>query len=196
MIAHLTGKVLSRRGGQLVIDVAGVGYLVSVTPEVYQKSFTESNLALHIAHIIREDAQILFGFSSEEELDTFNMLCSVNGVGPKSAMTVLGHLGVGGVAQAVATADDSMFRSVSGIGPKTAKLIVLTLTGKLIAGEGSSSSLKESEHSVVAALVGLGYQDKLAKQAVSVIVKDARNLGESELLKLTLAHLAAGRKQS
>ena len=196
MIAHLTGKVLSRKGGQLILDVAGVGYLVSVTPEVYQASFTESSFSLHIAHVIREDAQILFGFLSEEELETFNMLCSVNGVGPKSAMTVLGHLGVSGVAQAVATADDAMFRSVSGIGPKTAKLIVLTLTGKLITGEGSSGSASGSEHSVVAALVGLGYQEKLAKQAVKEILRDSPNLGESELLKMTLAHLSSGRKQS
>lgn len=196
MIAHLTGKVLSRKGGQLILDVGGVGYLVSVTPEVYQASFTESNFSLHIAHVIREDSQILFGFLSEEELETFNMLCSVNGVGPKSAMTVLGHLGVSGVAQAVATADDAMFRSVSGIGPKTAKLIVLTLTGKLITGESSTSSLTGSEHSVVAALVGLGYQEKLAKQAVTVILKDSKDLGESELLKMTLAHLSSGRKQS
>lgn len=194
MIAHLTGSVLRRKAGQLVLNVSGVGYLVNVTPEVYQASFTQSEFSLHIAHIIREDAQILFGFLEEEELETFNMLCTVNGVGPKSAMSVLAHLGVSGVSQAVATADDGMFKSVSGIGPKTAKLIVLTLTGKLVTGESSNSSSTGSQQSVVSALVGLGYQEKLARAAVESVLKQGADLSESELLKSALSNLSSGRK--
>ena len=194
MIAHLKGTVLSRRAGQLVIDSGGVGYLVNVTPELYQKSFTESSLSIHTAHIIREDAQILFGFESQEELDTFNMLCTVNGVGPKSAMSVLAHLGVAGVSQAVARADDSMFKSVTGVGPKTAKLIVLSLTGKLVSSESGSSSSTTGESAVIAALVGLGYQEKLARSAVESAMKTSQSLSESELLKLSLSQLSSGRK--
>jgi Holliday junction DNA helicase RuvA len=194
VIAHLTGSVLRRKAGQLVLNVSGVGYLVNVTPEVYQASFTQSEFSLHIAHIIREDAQILFGFLEEEELETFNMLCTVNGVGPKSAMSVLAHLGVSGVSQAVATADDGMFKSVSGIGPKTAKLIVLTLTGKLVTGEISNSSSTGSQLSVVSALVGLGYQEKLARAAVESVLKQGADLSESELLKSALSNLSSGRK--
>ena len=194
MIAHLTGSVLRRKAGQLVLNVSGVGYLVNVTPEVYQASFTESEFSLHIAHIIREDAQILFGFLEEAELETFNMLCTVNGVGPKSAMSVLAHLGVSGVSQAVATADDGMFKSVSGVGPKTAKLIVLALTGKLVTGESSNTSSTVSQQSVVSALVGLGYQEKLARAAVEAVIKQSSDLSESELLKSALSNLSSGRK--
>lgn len=194
VIAHLTGKVLARRAGQLVIECGGVGYLVHVTPEVYQQSFSKNEFSLHTAHIIREDAQLLFGFESEEELNGFNMLCTVNGVGPKSAMSVLAHLGVSGLAQAVATADDSMFKSVTGVGPKTAKLIVLTLTGKLVTGTTELSSYGGSEGAVVSALIGLGYQEKLAKAAVELALKSSPNLSESELLKLSLANLSTGRK--
>ena len=193
MIAHLTGSVLRRKAGQLVLNVSGVGYLVNVTPEVYQASFTQSEFSLHIAHIIREDAQILFGFLEEAELETFNMLCTVNGVGPKSAMSVLAHLGVSGVSQAVATADDGMFKSVSGVGPKTAKLIVLTLTGKLVTGESSKTSSTGSQQSVVSALVGLGYQEKLARAAVEAVIKQSSDLSESELLKSALSNLSSGR---
>jgi Holliday junction DNA helicase RuvA len=194
VIAHLTGSVLARRAGQLVLECGGVGYLVHVTPEVYQQSFSKKEFSLHTAHIIREDAQLLFGFESEEELNGFNMLCTVNGVGPKSAMSVLAHLGVSGLAQAVATADDSMFKAVSGVGPKTAKLIVLTLTGKLISTSATEESLGGSESSVVSALVGLGYQEKLAKSSVELALKNSPNLGESELLKQSLANLSSGRK--
>ena len=194
MIAHLTGTVLARRSGQLVIECGGVGYLVHVTPEVYQQSFTKNEFSLHTAHIIREDAQLLFGFESEEELNGFNMLCTVNGVGPKSAMSVLAHLGVSGLAQAVALADDSMFKSVTGVGTKTAKLIVLTLTGKLVSGATTESSSGGSESAVVSALVGLGYQEKLAKAAVELALKSSPNLSESELLKQSLSNLSSGRK--
>ena len=194
MIAHLTGKVLARRAGQLVIECGGVGYLVHVTPEVYQQSFSKNEFSLHTAHIIREDAQLLFGFESEEELNGFNILCTVNGVGPKSAMSVLAHLGVSGLAQAVATADDSMFKSVTGVGPKTAKLIVLTLTGKLVTGTTELSSSGRSEGAVVSALVGLGYQEKLAKAAVESALKNAPSLSESELLRQSLSNLSSARK--
>ena len=194
VIAHLTGNVLARRSGQLVIECGGVGYLVHVTPEVYQQSFSKNEFSLHTAHIIREDAQLLFGFESEEELNGFNMLCTVNGVGPKSAMSVLAHLGVSGLAQAVAAADDSMFKSVTGVGPKTAKLIVLTLTGKLVTGTTELSSSGGSEGAVVSALVGLGYQEKLAKAAVESALKSSPSLSESELLRQSLSNLSSGRK--
>jgi len=194
VIAHLAGTVLRRKAGQLVLNVSGVGYLVNVTPDVYQASFTQSEFSLHIAHIIREDAQLLFGFLEEEELDTFNMLCTVTGVGPKSAMSVLAHLGVSGVSEAVLTADDTMFKSVSGVGPKTAKLVVLTLTGKLVTSDAPSNSVTSSQQSVVSALVGLGYQEKLAKSAVESVLKTQSNLSESDLLKNALANLSTGRK--
>jgi len=193
VISQLSGAVLRRKAGQLVIDVNGVGYLVSVTPEVYQSSFSQDKLSLHISHIIREDSQTLYGFLTEEELDTFALLCSVSGVGPKSAMAVLAQLGVSGVAAAVAGTDDSMFRSVSGVGPKTAKLIVLSLTGKLIAEE-SFSNTSNSGSSVISALVGLGYQEKQARSAVDSVTNAKADLSESEILKQSLNILASGRK--
>jgi Holliday junction DNA helicase RuvA len=193
VIAQLTGAVLRRKAGQLIIDVNGVGYLVSVTPEVYQSSFSQDRLSLHISHIIREDSQTLFGFLTEEELDTFALLCSVSGVGPKSAMAVLAQLGVSGVAAAVAGTDDSMFRSVSGVGPKTAKLIVLSLTGKLVAEE-SFNKASNAGSSVISALVGLGYQEKQARTAVESVTSSKADLSESEILKQSLNILASGRK--
>jgi Holliday junction DNA helicase RuvA len=109
-------------------------------------------------------------------------------------MSVLAHLGVDGIATAVATADDSMFKSVTGIGPKTAKLIVLSLTGKLVSLDSGSKSSGSSETSVIAALVGLGYQEKMAKSAVESALKSNPQSSESELLKMSLSNLSSGRK--
>jgi Holliday junction DNA helicase RuvA len=108
-------------------------------------------------------------------------------------MAVLAQLGASGVAAAVAGTDDSMFRSVSGVGPKTAKLIVLSLTGKLIAEE-SFSNTNNAGSSVISALVGLGYQEKQARSAVDFVTNAKADLSESEILKQSLNILASGRK--
>jgi Holliday junction DNA helicase RuvA len=106
----------------------------------------------------------------------------------------MGTLGVEGLAQAVAGADDSMFRSVSGIGPKTAKLIVLSLTGKLSLTGSESKPSSTSEANVVAALIGLGYPERAAKKAVEDAAEP--NMTEAEILRGSLSHLANARRVS
>lgn len=178
--------------GDLIIETNGVGYAVNVTTKLALDVRLGSDLSLRTAHIIREDSQSLYGFANAEELTAFNLLCSVSGVGPKSALAVMGTLGVDGLAQAVAGADDSMFRSVSGIGPKTAKLIVLSLTGKLTLTGVQDKPSSTSEANVVAALIGLGYPERAAKKAVDDTA-DA-NLSEADLLRAALSQLANARR--
>ena len=192
MIASLKGTVTRTAIGQIVLDVNDVGYLVHLTLEASATISLGDKLTLNIAHIVKEDSETLYGFMSIEELQAFHLLCSVNGVGPKSALAVLGKLGVSGVEAAVSNADDALFRSVSGIGPKTAKLIVLSLTGKLVSGDSAPGS--SSSQTVISALVGLGYAERQAKSAVESIAKADPNLAEQELLKRSLAALSLSRK--
>ncbi|CAB4681569.1 MAG: Holliday junction branch migration protein RuvA [Actinobacteria bacterium] len=192
MIASLKGTVTRTSIGQIVLDVNGVGYLVSLTLQASSEMNIGKELFLNIAHIVKEDSETLFGFQTLDELEAFQLLCSVNGVGPKSALAVLGQLGVSGIEEAVSTANDDMFRSVSGIGPKTAKLIVLSLTGKLVSGDNSRSS--SNSQTVINALVGLGYPERQAKTAVESASKDSSGMSEQELLKRSLAALSLGRK--
>ena len=196
MIAYISGRVISLRTGIAVIETGGIGYSVNLLPETISKLRVESVIQLNTAHIIREDSQTLFGFETQAELETFNLLCSVSGVGPKSALAVLAQIGVDGVARAVELADDGMFKSVTGVGPKTAKLIVLTLTGKLVTGNSVSGKTSVQASSVLDALVGLGYQEKAARQAVDSAATTLENPSEAELLKLALSNLATGRKVS
>ena len=191
MIASLNGYVSRRDVSSLVLEVSGVGYLVTVLPQTSANTQVGEKLSLHTAHIIREDSQSLFGFESNEELAIFQLLCSVSGVGPKSAMAVVGQLGVSGVSEAVNSANDEMFRSVSGIGPKTAKLILLNLSGKLVLGSPESSSVPEQ---VLAALVNLGYQDRVAREAIKLVQNSQSNLTQGELLKNSLLSLSKSRK--
>lgn len=192
MIASLKGTVTRSSTGQIVLDVNGVGYLVNLTVQTSSELAVGKEILLNISHVIKEDSETLFGFVTFEELEAFQLLCSVNGVGPKSALTVLGQLGVSGVEEAVSTTNDEMFRSVSGIGPKTAKLIVLSLTGKLVSGGNSNTSA--NSQTVINALVGLGYAERQAKSAVDSVSKQDASLPEQELLKRSLAALSLSRK--
>lgn len=191
MIASLNGIVARKDVASIVLDVSGVGYLVSVLPQTTSNIRVGDQIHLHIAHIIREDSQSLFGFVTSDELSVFQLLCTVNGVGPKSAMAVVGQLGVTGVGEAVNTANDEMFRSVTGIGPKTAKLIVLNLSGKLVLGDQPSSSVSDQ---VQAALISLGYQERVARDAIKQSNETNSSLSEGELLKSALLLLSKSRK--
>lgn len=192
MIATLKGTVTRTSIGQIVLDVNGVGYLVHLTLPSSSEVSVGLDLFLNIEHVIKEDSETLFGFLTLKELEAFQLLCSVNGVGPKSALAVLGQLGVAGIEEAVVTANDEMFRSVSGIGPKTAKLIVLSLTGKLVSSGSSSTST--NGQNVVNALIGLGYAERQARGAVESVTKEESGLPEQELLKRSLAALSLSRK--
>jgi Holliday junction DNA helicase RuvA len=125
------------------------------------------------------------------ELETFDLLRSVNGVGPKSALSILTSLSVAEIADAVASESDAVFRSVSGVGVKTAKLITLSLAGKIFGG--SSTLITGTARASVEALIGLGYSEKEA--TITVRKVSSPNMSDQDILKLALQHLAkAGSK--
>jgi holliday junction DNA helicase RuvA len=174
VIASIRGTLLRRTGNDLIIDVAGIGYRVTVADRLALGVREGEDVVVHTAYIPREDQVSLYGFDTPEELDMFDLLRSVTGVGPKSAMAVLSQLSAEQIYDAIAHEDDSAFRSVSGIGPKTAKLIVLSLQGsferKPVRASASTSSGSTTDdivrHSVVQALVGLGWSERVAKDGV------------------------------
>lgn len=199
MISSLRGTVLSAIGGTAVIEVGGVGFAVQLTPDHVLSLRVGDEAFVHTSLIVREDALQLFGFADLEQLQVFELLNGVSGVGPKSAIGVLSVLSPGQVADAVAADDDAPFRKVSGIGPKTAKLIVVSLAGKLAATRRapvravkSGAAPSAVPDSVLVALVGLGWPEKIAAEAVADVVAEtdesARDSVQS-LLRLALARL-------
>lgn len=196
MISSLHGPVLSTGADHVVIDVGGVGFFVFVPADVAHTARHGENLRLHTNLIVREDALTLYGFIEALELEVFTQLLSVTGVGPKSALGVLGHLTVDQIAAAVDADDDAPFRRVSGIGPKTAKLIVVQLAGKLQAPAAATARSGSVADSVVAqvtaALVGLGWSEKVAGDAAAETAdaaSDADRASVPALLRQTLAAL-------
>ncbi|MGI6878241.1 Holliday junction branch migration protein RuvA [Microbacterium sp. gxy059] len=196
MISSLRGSVLSAGPDTLVLDVSGVGFAVAVPPDLARTARVGEELFVHTTLIVRDDAMSLFGFATREELDVFGVLLGVSGVGPKSALGVLSGMTIDQIAEAVAAEDDKPFRKVSGIGPKTAKLIAVQLQGRLqapvpSAPRGSAPAPAVSEQ-VVAAVAGLGWPEKTAREAVAQAAETASEADRSSvqaLLRVTLAVL-------
>lgn len=195
MISSVRGTVLSVTASHAHIDVGGLGYSVQVTPQHALTLRVGNEARLHTALIVREDDMSLFGFATPPELEMFDLLRSVSGVGPKSALGVLATLSPDQIAAAVAAEDDAPFRKVSGIGPKTAKLIVVSLAGKIFAPAGiapASATPSSAAQNVVAALVGLGWNERVAIEAVDEVIASATEHGAlpvPALLRLALARL-------
>ena len=195
MISSLRGTVFVAAGSTVVLDVGGVGYGVQVTPAHALGLRVGHEATLLTSLVVREDSLSLFGFPGQDELHIFDLLCGVTGVGPKSAMGVLAALDPAAIASAVATEDDAVFRRVSGIGPKTAKLIILQLAGKVVVTSPPVSRAAAApagvQSSVLAALVGLGWSERAAAQAVDEVLAEANGDSESvpAVLRLALARL-------
>ncbi len=203
MIVSLTGQIVRATGNQVVIDVNGVGYSVFVTPAHALSLVADKPATLHTSFIVREDAHTLYGFETAADRDVFEVLTSVTGVGPKSALGVLSAMSASEITDAIATEDDAAFRKVSGIGPKTAKHMVVALAGKLTAAPGSKKSTVRAVQDVPAqvldALTSLGWREPAAKDAVQHVVEQheatgqsADEVGVSAVLRAALAHLAGG----
>lgn len=203
MISSLRGTAAAVGDDSLVIVVGGVGFSVAVTPQVARATSVGSEVHLHTSLIVREDALSLYGFESREELVVFTQLIGVTGVGPKSALGVLSALTVPQIAEAVAGDDDAPFRRVSGIGPKTAKLIVVQLAGRLAAPAVGSAPAASAAPGVplqvTQALIGLGWSERTAAEAVASTIDEATEAERASvqaLLRRTLAALGPARKES
>lgn len=196
MISSVRGVVLRSVGSTVVIEVGGVGLSVTVTPQHALSVTVGAEAALCTALIVREDDLALYGFVDADELTVFDLLRGVTGVGPKSAMGVLAAMTPDQIATAVATEDDGAFRKVSGVGPKTAKLIVLSLAGKLQFAASlprtAAATASGIGAQVLAALIGLGWSERVASQAIDDAIASASHaasLAEPALLRLALAQL-------
>ena len=203
MIASLRGTLIAHTGTRAVIDVGGVGYAVAVTERHARDLRIGDTVRVHTVMIVREDDMSLFGFADEIELGLFELLRTVSGVGPKSALGVLGAMTPAAIGRAIADDDDVPFRAVSGIGPKTAKLIVVTLAGKVVAPATTSPgapdepvALSTVTAALAEALSGLGWPERTALQAAAEVVAaepDAAVAGLPVLLRRALSTLGPSR---
>jgi len=180
VIASLRGSVDAIFADSLVIEAAGVGYRVFAGPSTLAAARQGQQLKLHTHHIVREDAQALYGFRTVEELGFFALLLTVTGVGPKVALAILSARPVADLQLAVMQGDEAVLTAVSGVGKRLAGRIVLELREKVAAagmaasavpGHGPLAGATESE--VVAALQALGYSQSEARDAARAAASDS-----------------------
>jgi len=177
MISHLRGTVIDREERSAVIEAGGIGYKVFMTGQTLDRLHEgkEASLWTHLA--VREDAHTLYGFSQKDELTFFELLISISGIGPKTALGILNVSSVDAIRTAVSTGDTSHLTKVSGIGKKLADKIVLELKGKFDAGKDSSLSLRD-EVDALEALKALGFNHKDAREALKEVDQSVTNTGE------------------
>lgn len=188
MISRLTGMVIEIAEKYAVVDVHGVGYKVYAGPETLATLSQNNTGTVHTYLVVREDALDLYGFQSGEELDFFEMLLSVSGIGPKSALGILSMATLDTLKQAIGTGDTGYLTKVSGIGRKTAEKIVLELRDKLRAhlSANDSPTTLRAESDVVEALKSLGYSQNEARDALKEVPADVvgTNARIKEALKI------------
>ncbi|NMM79071.1 Holliday junction branch migration protein RuvA [Acidovorax sp. SRB_14] len=189
MIGKLTGTLLEKNPPEVLVDCAGVGYEVQVPMSTfYNLPAAGERVSLLTQFIVREDAQLLYGFGSAPERATFRELIKVAGVGPRTALGILSGMGVADLAQAITLQEAGRLVKVPGIGKKTAERLLLELKGKLGADMGSAHAhaSTEAQADILQALLALGYNDKEAAAALKALPPD---VGVSEGIRLALKSL-------
>lgn len=190
MIGKLTGTLLEKNPPQILIDCHGVGYEVDVPMSTfYNLPAAGEKVSLLTHFVVREDAQILYGFGSAGERESFRQLIRISGIGPRTALSVLSGMSVGDLAQAVSAQDAGRIVKVPGIGKKTAERLLLELKGKLGADlpqTGAGPARSDAQADIQQALMALGYSEKDAAAALKRLPAE---VGVSEGIKLALKAL-------
>ncbi len=181
MIAYLKGRIISKRNSSVIIDVKDVGYQVTLGENLFNELLLGTETELYTYHHVREEASDLYGFKSVPDLEIFEMLLSVSGVGPKSALGVLSVASYDDVVQAILRGDPNLLTKVSGIGKKTAERVVLELKTKImkVAGNSSANGLESNSYGSdeIDALMSLGYSLSEARAALGSIPADLADSG-------------------
>lgn len=178
MIGRLTGVLLEKNPPQVLVDVNGVGYEVEVPMSTfYNLPSTGERVMLHTQFVVREDAQLLYGFATDRERATFRQLLKVNGIGAKSALGILSGLSVEDLAQAITLQEASLLTRIPGIGKKTAERLLLELKDKLgfeaaLPGGTGGQAAANTGHDTLNALLALGYNEREALAAVKQLPAD------------------------
>ena len=180
MIGYIYGDILDTTDKALVIDTGGIRYIVSVTDRLREKLMHEKRTALFTYLAVREDALDLYGFETQEEKRLFELLTSVSGIGPRSALGIIGLAPLETLVSAVRAGDSTYLTRVSGIGKKTAEKIIIELRDKpdILAMSTSSSKTHHQDTDVLDALLALGYKEHMIRDAMKEIPRDAESTND------------------
>ena len=188
MIGSIRGRLLEKNPPQILVETNGVGYEIDVPMStLYNLPDIGAEVFLYTHYVVREDAELLFGFSTKAERSLFRLLIRISGIGPKIALSILSGISASILAQAVSQAEPGRLTRIPGVGKKTAERIVLELKGKIdtvVDSADSQTPTSGAKADIISALVSLGYSEREALQAVKGLAADVTvNDGIREALK-------------
>jgi len=190
MIGFLTGKIISSKPTQILLDVNGVGYTVNISINTFEKISEKETVSLFIHTSVKEDSITLFGFFTQSEKEMFELLISISGIGPKLGLNILSGIVVDDLKSAISNGNVSRLIAIPGIGRKTAERVVLELRNKVDAIK-ADGVIKETsaKDEAISALTTLGYQRQIADKIVRDLLSENQNYSLEELIRKALAGL-------
>lgn len=176
MITYLNGRLVEKTPTALIVECGGIGYEVKVSLNTFSALGSEESIKIFTQFVVREDAQILYGFKDIEEREMFNFLVSVSGIGPNTAILMLSGLSPSEIAHAISSEDVNTIKSVKGIGNKTAQRVIVDLKDKMLKFELSDENVSSSNNTLrfdaLTALVSLGFDKKSAEKAINKVINE------------------------
>ena len=173
MITHLNGTLVEKNPTSLVVECNGVGYEVKISLTTYSQLKEEESIKIFTQFIVREDAQLLYGFATKEEREMFNHLISVSGIGPNTAMIMQSSLTPEEIAHAIQVEDVKTIQGVKGIGIKTAQRVIIDLKDKMLKMSFSTENIfvlnNTNRFDALTALVSLGFDKKSVEKALDKV---------------------------
>lgn len=183
MIASIRGPVLSVQPSAVIVEVGGVGILIACTPQTAASARAGDSVTLHTSLIVREDSLTLYGFDEARQRDVFDLVQTVSGIGPRTALAVLSTLAPDDLSRAVSEDDVASLTRVPGIGTKGAQRLIIELKDRLRVASGPvGETTGDSAQTVRAALVSLGWSAKDADRAVAAVAGDGDEASDTASL--------------
>jgi len=195
MYEYIKGQLAELTPTYVVVEVGGLGYIVNISLQTYSQINGLREVQLWLHHIVREDAELLFGFFDKEEREIFRLLISVSGIGPNTARMILSSMSSGEIRTAIMRDDVRSLQSIKGIGLKTAQRLVIDLKDKVVKTAGLSGSTVISGHTVglqdeaLSALVTLGFTKAPAEKALALLLRENPSYTLENLIKAALKQL-------
>ncbi len=194
MYAFITGKTVALSPALAVLDNNGIGYEINISVNTYSAIQGQDTCRLYTYLVVREDAQLLYGFATESEKELFTHLISVSGIGPNTARMILSSFPPEEIVQAILQEDEATIKSIKGVGPKSAKRLILELKDKLKKSEGDMLTAPVADNTIrqeaLSALVMLGFNKNASEKAIAKVLKAHPDTATVEaLVKQSLKNL-------
>ncbi len=194
MYEYISGKIAELAPAYAVIDVGGVGYYINISLETYSAIEQMESVKLYTHYIVREDAQLLYGFATKVERELFRLLLGVSGVGGNTARMILSTYSPSELQSIINTENAVLLKNVKGLGLKTAQKIIVDLSGKLTALDIAESREvvtpdNEAKNEALEALVMLGFGKGVAEKALRAVLKEEPDASVESLVRLALKRL-------